>query len=242
MILASAQTEPKLGDINGNLNDHYRLIKLASDKGVNVVAFPEMSITGYVHESANSLAFTENDSRLAKLRKLAVDNKIIVVAGAPLKVNTNLYICSFVIYPDNSISIYTKQFLYRGEEKFFSSSFDYNPVIEVDNEKISLAICFDIENPLHPENACKVRSTIYITSIFYSPEGISGAHNLLGSYAKKYKMNILMSNYSGRTQELKAGGKSAFWTNNGDLITSLETDDSGLLMIEKINNNWTRKK
>lgn len=46
MILASGQTKPKRGDIIENLRDHYHLIKLAAEEGTELIAFPEMSITG----------------------------------------------------------------------------------------------------------------------------------------------------------------------------------------------------
>ena len=160
MIIASAQTKPQNEDINRNLHDHYRLIRLAADNGVKLIAFPEMSITGYVRELAKKLSFIENDSRLDKLRELAVDNDMIIIAGAPIKMDSGLYIGSFVILPDNSISIYTKQFLHAGEDEFYAASFDYNPIINLDGERISLAICADIENPLHADKANKANCTI----------------------------------------------------------------------------------
>ncbi len=47
MILAAAQTNPKRGDIESNLIDHYNLIELASKNQVDLIVFPEMSITRY---------------------------------------------------------------------------------------------------------------------------------------------------------------------------------------------------
>jgi predicted amidohydrolase len=239
MILASAQTKPKRGDIGENLIDHSRLIKLASDKGADLIVFPEMSITGYERENADMLAFSENDSRLDKLKKLSIDNKIIIIAGAPIKINSNLYIGAFILRPDNSVLIYTKQFLHSGEEEYYKSSFDYNPIIELNNEWISLAICADIDNPLHPENANKAESTIYISSIFFSPNGIPEAHKSLSSYAKKYTMNVLMSNYSGESWGQASGGRSAFWTKNGRLIAEMNDSSRGLLIVEKNKDIWT---
>src|SRR5512145_2844357 len=115
MILASAQTRPKRGNIPENLEDHYRLIEIASDKGAELIVFPEMSITGYEREMADFLAFSGNDNRLDKLTRLAVDNKIIVIAGAPVIINSDLFIGEFIMLPDSSIKIYTKQFLHPGE-------------------------------------------------------------------------------------------------------------------------------
>jgi apolipoprotein N-acyltransferase len=63
MILASAQTKPKRGNIESNLNDHYNLIDLASQNQADLIVFPEMSITGYERENALDLAFANlNDT------------------------------------------------------------------------------------------------------------------------------------------------------------------------------------
>lgn len=238
MKIAVAQINPEDGDINQNLDEHYRLINLAVDNGVKLIAFPEMSITGYVRELAEKLSFTEDDPRLDNLRKLAADNDIIIVAGAPIRIDAALYIGSFVIFPDNPLVIYTKQFLHPGETEFFTSSFSYNPIINLDEERISLAICADIDHSLHAENASKVNSTIYIASIFFTPKGMTEAHNLLSNYAKTFSMNILMSNYCGKSWGLDAGGKSSFWSSNGDLITGLDASSTGLVIGEKSNGIW----
>ena len=134
MILASAQTNPKRGDITSNLIDHYNLIELASKNQVDLIVFPEMSISGYERENAKDLAFTTTDSRLDKLRQLSIDKKMIVIAGAPILINKDLYIGAFILKPDFSILIYTKQFLHNGEEEYFKSSFDYNPILCLNNE------------------------------------------------------------------------------------------------------------
>jgi predicted amidohydrolase len=239
MILASAQTKPKRGDIKENLLDHYRLIELASDNGADLIVFPEMSMSGYERENADTLAFSVNDPRLEKLKHLAIDKNMIIIAGAPIKIHIDVCIGEFILRSDNSVTMYTKQFLHPGEEEYFTSSFDYNPIIELDNEQISLAICADIDHPLHSENAHKAGSTMYISSIFFSPQGIPEAHTVLSSYAKKYSMNVLMSNYGGDSWGRASGGRSAFWNNKGELVAAMNDSSSGLLLVEKNIDLWT---
>lgn len=239
MILAAAQTKPKRGDIDANLLDHYRLIELAVQNGAQLIAFPEMSITGYEREHAQKLAFQKEDSRLDHLKKLASQNNIIIVAGAPIQIGNEMLIGEFVIAPD-SVSIYTKQFLHEGEDEFFQSSFDYNPMITIEEQKISFAICADIDNPLHPESASKRATDIYIASIFFSPNGIPNAYRDLQNYAQKHKMNVLMSNFSGESWGYPSAGQSAFWNNKGELVGQMNDSDSGLLIVEN-DNNWTTR-
>lgn len=241
MILAAAQTKPKRGDIDSNLLDHYRLIELAIQNGAQLIAFPEMSITGYEREHAQKLAFKKDDSRLDHLKKLAVENNIIIVDGAPIQIEAELFIGEFIISPDNLVSIYTKQFLHEGEDEFFQSSFDYNPMISIENKKISFAICADIDNPLHPENACKRETDIYIASIFFTPNGIPNAYRDLQSYAQKHQMNVLMSNFSGESWGYPSAGQSAFWNDKGELVGQMNDSDSGLLLVENKNDNWTSR-
>jgi predicted amidohydrolase len=241
MILAAAQTKPTRGNIEANLADLYRLIELAAQNGAQLIAFPEMSITGYERENAQKLAFKKDDSRLDYLKQLASENNIIIVAGAPIQIESELFIGEFVISPDNSVSIYTKQFLHEGEDEFFQSSFDYNPMITIENKNISFAICADIDNPLHPENACKRATDIYIASIFFTPNGIPNAYSHLQSYAEKHKMNVLMSNFSGESWGYPSAGQSIFWNNKGELVGQMNDSDSGLLLVENKNDNWTSR-
>ena len=238
MILAAAQTKPKRGDIASNLLDHYRLIALAAQKGANLIVFPELSITGYERENAAALAFTKDDYRIDHLKELAVDHNITIIAGAPIQNESELYIGEFVIFPDNSVSIYTKQFLHEGEDAFFQPSFDYNPMIVIEDQKISFAICADIDHTLHAENAAQKETSIYIASIFFSPNGIPNAYSHLQSYAQQHKMNVLMSNFSGESWGSPSGGKSAFWNNKGELVAQMNDSDSGLLIVEKQGDNW----
>ncbi|MFC4477053.1 carbon-nitrogen hydrolase family protein [Flavobacterium chungangensis] len=238
MILAAAQTKPKRGDISSNLLNHYNLIELAAQNGANLIAFPELSITGYERENAEALVFTEDDYRIDHLKELSVRNNIVIIAGAPIRIDSKLFIGEFIIAPDDSVSIYTKQFLHEGEDDFFDSSFDYNPMLTIEDQNISFAICADIDNPLHPENAAKNDTDIYIASIFFSPNGIPNAYRDLQNYAEKHKMNVLMSNFSGESWGSPSAGQSAFWNNKGELVGQMNDSDSGLLLVEKKGNDW----
>ncbi|PVX47129.1 putative amidohydrolase [Flavobacterium sp. 103] len=241
MILAAAQTKPIRRDIDSNLLEHYRLVKLAAANGAQLIVFPELSITGYEREDAADLAFSANDSRLDYLKKLATENKIIIIAGAPIRIESSLFLGEFCIAPNDSVSIYTKQFLHTGEEIYYQPSFDYNTILEIENERISCAICADIDNPKHAENASKNNSSTYVASIFFSPNGIPQAHQSLQNYASEYQMNVLMANFGGDSYGSPSGGRSAFWNNKGELIAQMKDSGSGLLLVEKHSSDWTSK-
>jgi len=241
MKIAAAQINCTVGEIDQNLEDHYRIIETAIEEKVELITFPEMSITGYCREEGEKFAFIENDNRLDKLKELSLKGNISIIVGAPIRIKKDLYIGAFVIYPNKSIDIYTKQHLHDGEEMFYSSSMDYNPIIKLGKERISLAICADINNENHPYQAKKNESTIYLPCIFYSNSGMDDGYEQLKGYAEKFSINILMSNYSGNLWNMKSGGKSAFWNSDGELFDNLDSNDSGILIAEKKTKNGILK-
>jgi predicted amidohydrolase len=240
MRIAAAQSKPVAHNTEMNIQNHLRLIEVAAKHNVQLMVFPEMSLTGYEKEFAEELSFSENDVRLRIFQDVANANEMLIIVGAPIKIHTELYIGSFIFVPGKPVSVYTKQFLHEGEEKYFTPCFNFNPLIELKSEKISIAICADITNPLHPANANKSGATIYVASIFYTPNGIPEAYEQLSSYAKTYSMDVLMANYGGPSYQLNSAGKSAFWNNKGELIEQLEKDEEGLLIVEKTNANWKK--
>jgi predicted amidohydrolase len=232
MKIAAAQLSPIANKTDANIEKHLQLIDKAIAQQVQLIAFPEMSLTGYEREMASQLAFSENDERLGVFKDKAQSNGIFIIVGAPVKINTALHIGAFIFLPDGTTTVYTKQFLHDGEEKYFIPNNRYNPLIPFQNEKVSFAICSDIINPTHPAHAAGRNSSLYIASIFYTPSGIADGYKKLQRYAMKYGMNILMSNYSGSSYGMEAAGLSAYWNNEGNLVAKLNDSDEGLLIVE----------
>lgn len=232
MKIAATQIKPIDKNIDANIQNHLRMIELAAQQNVKLILFPEMSLTGYERENAEALSFTENDERLSVFMEKAKQYQMFVIVGAPIRVKSELFIGSFIFSPSGITKIYTKQFLHDGEELYFSSSNKLNPLIEWQDEKISLAICADISQPIHAKNAGKVYTTLYLASIFYTPNGIDEAYTQLSAYAEKYAMNVLMSNYVGSSYSLQAAGKSACWNKKGELISQLNGLEENLLIVK----------
>jgi predicted amidohydrolase len=246
MKLASAQINCTVGEIRNNLEEHYRMINSAIQNDVQLIIFPELSITGYCRAEGQALAFTERDKKLNTLQELSTKGNIILIVGAPIKIKDKLYIGTFIINPNQSIQIYTKQYLHGEEQLFYTSSFNHNPILFIENERIALAICADINNQNHPLQAEKNKCSIYLPSIFYSEKGLDKGYKQLSEYAKKHSLHILMSNYSGQLWGMKSGGGSAFWNSNGKLIKRLNSTETGLLIVEiensKLKKNLTHSK
>jgi NAD+ synthase (glutamine-hydrolysing) len=76
-----AQMTPKLGDVAANLARHLQIIREAADEGVELLVFPELSLTGY---QLRDLAFTvglqptEREPVFAQLLEASRDLDIVV--------------------------------------------------------------------------------------------------------------------------------------------------------------------
>ena len=116
--LAAAQTTPRRAGIAANLAEHEALALRAAREGVQVVVFPELSLTGYELDLARELSFSENDDRLAPLIALSSAHALTLIVGAPLRVGAALYIAAFILAPDGSVGLYTKRYLgaFPGDE------------------------------------------------------------------------------------------------------------------------------
>ena len=238
MTFAIAQPLPR-DTVEENLRNHCRMLDIAAQHRADLIVFPEMSMTGYTREKAAELAFGVDDARLGPLKSAAASQHIIAVAGAPIRMNGALYIGSFLLFPDQSQSLYVKQFLHAGEELHFNSSFDHDPLIRAGGERISLAICADIDHPDHARQACDRRSSVYAASIFFTPGGTSDAHDRMRACASTHSMDILISNYCGPVCNMESGGRSAYWSRQGELVGALQADEPGLLLVEKAQGGWS---
>ncbi len=235
---AAAQIHAQIGEISENLERHYKIISRASNLGVNVLVFPEMSISGYCREEGYALAFTRDDVRLHHMRKLAQEHNMVIIAGAPVALNEKLYIGSFICKPDNTLALYTKQYVHSTEQPYYDASFDYNPTIAVAGEKIKLAICADVNNLKHLKQAKQDGCTLYMPSIFYSEEAIRKGHQVFCDYAKNFQFPVIIANFCGTHWNMKSGGSSAFWNEKGELLAGLDKNQEGLVVAHKTNDSW----
>lgn len=232
MKIAAAQTRPHSKDAAMNMQCHLRMADLAAAQGVRLLLFPEMSLTGYELENAAAMAFTENDARLLPLKNKAQQYGMTIVAGAPIKLGDKLHIGAYIFNADGTKDIYTKQYLHAGEELYFSPGTEHNPLLQIGDERVSVAICADITEERHPQAAAARGTTLYIAGIFYRPHTVGQAHGQLSAYAKEYGMKVLMANFVGSSNNTAAGGQSAYWNDKGEMESQLDATEQELLIVE----------
>ncbi|WP_338885663.1 carbon-nitrogen hydrolase family protein [Xenorhabdus sp. TH1] len=228
-IIAAAQFVPVRGNVEENIRMHQRLISAAVSEKVNVIIFPELSLTGYEHDLAKGLAFIDADTRLEPFRILAREHNITIIVGAPVNAGGEKpQIGVFIISPKTPIFHYSKIYLHPGEEKFFAPGSDVK-VFQCHGQSLGLAICADTGSAVHAHNTATMGASVYLSSVLITEGGYYNDTAKLQNYAKSYGMVVVMANYSGLSGGLNAIGKSAIWDEDGKLI--IEAPEVGSCVV-----------
>jgi predicted amidohydrolase len=248
--IAVAQTVPIAGDVDANLVQHLELAHAAADEGAALLVFPELSLTGYEIESAPRLAFSETDVRLRPLMDTSASRSIILVVGASVRVGSRLHIGAFVVAPDGTVSLYTKQRLGAfpptasedgivppAEATVFEPG-DRNPLVAVGEHRAAVAICADTGRPAHAQAAVDRGVTIYLASMFVIPSEFDREIANLQTYAAQHAMVVAFANYGARTGGLASAGRSAIWSEKGERLIQLPASGAGAAIAIEGESGW----
>ena len=241
--LAAAQTIPIRGDVEANIQEHVRLVNAAADAEATVVVFPELSLTGYELDLADELAFSEADPRLEPLVKLAASRRLTLIVGAPVRIDSRLYIGAFILTADGAVDLYTKQHLGAfapsdspdgivppAEATVFDPG-DRNPLVMIGGSPASVAVCADVGRPVHASAAAARGAKTYLASMFVIPSDLERDLLRLRTYAERHSMAVVFSNYGGPSGGLPSGGCSAVYV-SGELLVRLGTGSGVAVAIE----------
>lgn len=220
MRIAVAQLQPTKGDITKNIEKHKTIILEAAAKKVDIIVFPELSLTSYEPELAKELALDLEDERLTVFQKLSNKHKIRIGLGAPTKNERGICISMLIFQPNHPRKIYSKKYLHADEEPYFVSG-ETESIILVNHTKIALAICYEVFVSAHAENACTNGAIIYLTSVAKSQTGIEKAYERLPEIAQKYQMPVLMANCIGPCDNFVGAGQTAIWGKEGNIIKQM---------------------
>jgi predicted amidohydrolase len=248
--ISVAQTCPIKGEVEANLAQHLELTALAASHGAQIIVFPELSLTGYEIELARELAFSEHDSRLARLVNAASCHSITMIVGAPARIESRLHIAAFIFRPDRTTTLYTKHHLGAfgesarcdgivppAESTVFHAG-DRSPLIQFAGSTAAVAICADIAIPSHSQQAAQRGAKVYIASMFVIPSDFEGDSEKLRAYARQHAMVVALANFGCATGGLAAAGRSSVWSEKGELVAQLSPTGAGVAVATQTSEGW----
>lgn len=228
MKIAVAQIQPVTGDIPRNITQHLAFIEAAALEGIDVLLFPELSLTGYEPTLAGRLAIDVNDSILDDFFRISQDRPITVIVGAPTRHPEGVRISLIIFQPGKSRHIYSKRYLHPDEEPFFVKGPEDGGIIG-DGIRMALAICYETAVPAHIEQAHKHRARFYLASVAKFQHGVDRAHSRLAGIARDYSMTVMMANAIGPADGSVCAGMSAIWSDEGVLLGQMDETQEGFL-------------
>ncbi|UPF04861.1 carbon-nitrogen hydrolase family protein [Pseudomonas mosselii] len=238
-VFAVAQCAIGDGDLPANLALHLAFMRQAHEHGVDLLLFPELSLTGYAPALASGLAQDLDTPLLAPLRQLAQEAGMTTVVGMPLTVpgQDKPRIAACILHPDGSIAAYTKQHLHTGEDVFFSAG-SGGELLSVSGLSVALSVCADFSHPQHAAQAAQRGAQVYATGVLIGEGGYPADSALLQGYAQRHAMSVLMANHGGTTGGWAAAGRSAFWDEQGRCVVAASAAGNRLLIVSGQAGEW----
>lgn len=255
ITVASAVPTVSVADCFSNLENMKQQIAVAEDKGVEIMVFPELSVTGYSCQDLFMQQHLVDCAEECVLRLLdftrALD--VILIVGVPVVAANMLFNCAAVIHHGRLIGIVPKTYLPNYgefyEKRWFASAHDIRECsISYAGTKISLSgnpllfrtsggvlfgieICEDLWAPIPPSNTLALAGADIIFNLSASDELI-GKHDYLKTLIAQQSARVISGYvYSGcgfgeSTQDVVYGGNALIYE-NGCLL-----EEGGRFQIE----------
>ncbi|WP_339419479.1 MULTISPECIES: carbon-nitrogen hydrolase family protein [unclassified Pseudomonas] len=239
LTLAAAQSISIAGDVPANIERHLAFMHVAAEHNVQLLVFPELSLTGYEPSLAAGLAITPDDPVLAPLRELARALRLTAVVGMPVRLapDAGVLIGALVLGADGSLALYTKQHLHPGEEVAFVPG-QGGAALECEDEQIALAVCADFSHASHPRLAAEAGATVYAAGVLVSEGGYATDSALLQGYAAEHGLLVLMANHGGPSGGYVCAGRSAIWAADGGLLAAAPGVGDALVIARRVGAVW----
>jgi len=225
--IALAQMEAAAGDVSANRATTVDAIRRAGAEGAALVAFPELSLTGYelgVIAERSEVWFTIDDARLDPVRLACADARVTAVVGAPVHdPDGTPRLAALIVTPEAGVHVWHKQHLHGAETTLFRGGEAGAPFL-VAGWRVALGVCFDAARPTHAAQAAARGADLYLVTALYAAGEERRVDLHLGARAMDNRMFAALANYAGTTGGYASVGGSGAWRPDGDVLRRAGTD------------------
>lgn len=237
----------RVGDVQYNTEQIEALLTQAEEAGIEIIVFPELSLTGYTCQDLfrqRSLLETI-DAAVTHLLQSTLQKDVIAIVGAPLEVGNLLLNCAIVVQQGKLLGIVPKTYLpnYNEfyEKRWFTSAQSLRPTtirlagtaIEVSAQpklfetaqgvKFGIEICEDVWAPTPPSNHLTLAGADLIFNLSATDE-LVGKHAYLKSLLAQQSARTISGyvysscGFGESTQDVVYGGNALIYE-NGTLLS-----------------------
>lgn len=242
ITVAAAIPAVKVADCDYNIEQIIAQVTEAEEKGVEIIVFPELCVTGYTCQDLFRQSTLLENVELSVVRLLGHMRKMNVIAiiGIPVIVGDLLLNCAAVIQKGSILAMIPKTYLpnYNEfyEKRWFASSQDLRetqiryagnkititpePLLVRTSENVlfGVEICEDVWAPAPPSNRLALSGADLIFNLSASDELVGKHDYLKGLLAQQSARTITGYIYSGSgfgesTQDVVYGGNAMIYEN-----------------------------
>ena len=200
--VAAAVPHVQVADCFYNIQQMEGLMRQASDKGVQIIAFPEMSVTAYtcLDLFAQQTLLKNAEQALLKLVSDTADLNILTIAGSPLVTENRLINAAIAFQAGKILGVVPKTYIpnYKEfqEQRWFTSATELRDktvsigdrtyplgsylLFTAGQVKVGIEICEDLWVPVPPSSLLAMEGANILVNISASNELI-GKHHYLRS-------------------------------------------------------------
>ncbi|WP_426818035.1 carbon-nitrogen hydrolase family protein [Winslowiella sp. 2C04] len=234
--VAAAQYASRSRDIDGNISHHLSFIQQASRQQIDLLLFPELSLSGYELEVGPQLALSLNDARLDQFAEAAHQHQMNIIVGMPLRVDHHYHIGAVTFLPDGTRFAYAKRHLLGSESQFFQPGRG-GPVFGTPTRNVAIAVCADIVIEQFARDAAECGADLYAASVLVSEKTYDSDCHSLSRWSADYRMAVLMANHAKPTGGYESNGGSAFWDAEGNKVICSGSGEL-LMVVRRTPQGW----
>ncbi|MCU1503666.1 MAG: nadE [Ilumatobacteraceae bacterium] len=238
--IALAQLNQTVGDLDGNLARILAAYDAADDAGCDVVAFPELAITGYPPEDLVLKPGFVADN-LAVLAKVAARTRRCAAVVGYVAADRDLYNAAAVCANGGVLGTYRKRILPNyavfDEARYFTPGDASDPfeLYVIGGVRVGVSICEDVWSPAGPlaeQAAGGAEVNININASPYHLGKVVDRERMLATRAADASCALVYVNQVGGQDELVFDGASMVFDADGRLVARAGQFSEGLLVVD----------
>jgi len=235
--VALAQINMTVGDLDGNTEKVRQGIATAKSLGANLVAFPELTITGYPPEDLLFKPQFIADNR-ARLEGLLPASKGITAVVGFVDADRDIYNAAAILHDGKLAGVYRKMYLPTygvfDEDRYFKAGHSC-PVFNIGGVTVGVNICEDIWYPggptLHQANA-GAQVIVTINGSPYYAGKVGFREKFVATRAIDHGIYVCYVNIAGGQDELVFDGNSVIFDPDGEAIARGKTFEEDMVVAD----------
>ncbi|HCC69259.1 MAG TPA: NAD+ synthase [Nitrospiraceae bacterium] len=235
--MALAQINPVVGDLSENVKKIISYIKKSKALKADLVAFPELAITGYPPEDLLLKPQFIKDN-IDALDRVRVATKGITAVVGFVDIKDDIFNAAAILSNERLIDVYHKMYLPNygvfDEYRYFQAGTRY-PIYDIHGRNVGVNICEDIWYPGGPTGVQALAGAEVIVNINASPYHIGRAllrEKMLSTRASDNSVIITYINTVGGQDELVFDGGSLVIDQGGNTIAKGEQFKEDLIVVD----------